>query len=200
MAMLKLAILNAVLATIIIALLTGSNASHQDQKHHHHDYKLLNGPLRKGYEYRFHYDTQTASGYVPWVSTQNAIGRLQMDIRILMREDNQAVFQMENIQEGERHSNGPWNTAEIMPMDAFKTTFRSGEERKNLKLLELPVEFSYNRGIISNVKFFENEQTWSKNIKKAVLSLIQINMQSIEDFIQNNEIDRKNSFVSWEVN
>lgn len=199
--MAKMSMLNIGLATILIALLMGVDAFKHQHKNHDHDYSATTRAFEQGREYIFHYDVQTNSGYAPWVSTQQAVGRMQADARIQFIDPKQTILRLENIQDGERQVNGPWDTAEILPMNVFEKSNSSREEKKTMnKLLELPVAFQWSEGIVSNVKFSQNEQPWSKNIKKAILSLIQINLKPINKWEKEGRTQKaENSFTAWEV-
>jgi hypothetical protein len=43
--------------------------------------------------------------------------------------------------------------------------------------LELPLSVSYIDGVVERINFHEDDSTWSKNIKRAVLNMIQINLK-----------------------
>jgi hypothetical protein len=108
---------------------------------------------------------------------------MQSDVYIQFRSEHSAVMQMKNFRLAASHAqNGP--TQEELPeMDALEKREISSEYKK---ILELPVAFNYQDGLVSELQFTEEgEKAWSANIKRAVLNMIQMNKNVPEE--NNNE-------------
>ena len=49
-------------------------------------------------------------------------------------------------------------------------------EDKQMKL-ELPCQFSYEDGVIERMQFHKEDDVWSMNMKRAVLNMVQVQLQ-----------------------
>uniref|UniRef100_A0A915DX26 Vitellogenin domain-containing protein n=1 Tax=Ditylenchus dipsaci TaxID=166011 RepID=A0A915DX26_9BILA len=70
--------------------------------------------------------------------------------------------------------------------------------------LDLPVEFAYVNGNVERLQFHSDDKPWSKNLKKAVLNLIQLQMtpangQEIEDEEENGQNKYAKAFTTTET-
>jgi len=176
---------------------THKRSSEIDQATFEEDIGSL-APLTSGKSYCFQYNGQIASGYAPWISTQQAMSRIECKVCISMQSHSQAILRMEKVRIGQRNDqptsqdDQPWNAAQILSMKAFQQVDRkTATEMKNK--LELPVEFAYIDGTVERLQFDGEDQPWSKNIKKAVLNLIQLNLKEADREQQDNE-DEQNDY------
>lgn len=166
--------------------------------------KIWSEAFSCGRIFRYRYNLQASNGYSHLISSQKACSRLEADVAITFLENNKATLQMERVDAGQWNGNADINfnqesMSQILPIRVFKSTLQS--ETKYLQFIEhlnLPLEFSYVDGRVENIRFSKQDKPWSKNVKKAVLNLIQLNNLSkfLESF-KKEEINK--SFVQNEV-
>lgn len=132
--------------------------------------------FRAGNEYVYQYDAQIATGLFPLqaaftetISGQKAVTRMQA--RVLLRFDasDQATLQLEQVKIAALNDDLP--SQSIGKMEMFESKQLSGAQQT---LLKLPAMFSYTSGVVERIKFHRNDEVWSKNLKRAVLNMIQM--------------------------
>lgn len=74
----------------------------------------------------------------------------------------------------------------------------------------LPMRFRYEKGMISELEFEERDQPWSANIKRAIVNMLQVNLQKkartdqaeISRLLRDNEpsTPKNDFFTTQEVN
>ncbi len=75
----------------------------------------------------------------------------------------------------EGHLNGRIsNPEQVQPLGMFEPKQLDGQK---LGELQKPCEFTYVDGVVEKINFQQQDQPWSKNIKRAVLNLIQLNLK-----------------------
>ncbi|KAI1725330.1 lipoprotein amino terminal region domain-containing protein [Ditylenchus destructor] len=150
-------------------------------------------PFRSGYEYLFNYDGQIVSGLdvtgpnnAPTTnddSQQSAATRIQAQAKIVFESDQRATLRLKNVRLGQL--NQPIESPQqVQPMGMFKSA--QLEEDKN-KELEYPVQFDYTDGVVEHIQFHNEDSAWSRNIKRAVLNLIQLNLNAEQKYDQQEE-------------
>ncbi|KAI1714684.1 lipoprotein amino terminal region domain-containing protein [Ditylenchus destructor] len=151
--------------------------------------------FQPGTEYCFDYNAQIASGYSPRISSQQAMSRLNSEVCLLVNQENVGTFRMRKIKTGQRNEaygpayegNGDSGSyASMQPMETFNKPEEREKEMLNAKLV-LPVEFLYNDGLVTSIQFHQDDEPWSKNLKKAVLNLIQLNASPANTHLRNPE-------------
>lgn len=129
------------------------------------------------HEYRFNYDVQLNTGFAPWISAQKAAQRMYSEVRVQFVSEHSAIMRMEHIRVGTVNTELDSNT--IKPIQAFETETIESEKLEQLKK---PVQFTLGDGIIERIHFDKEEPVWSRNIKKAVLGLVQLNKREMGAF------------------
>lgn len=64
-------------------------------------------------------------------------------------------------------------------------------EDKHLELLSMPVQFDYVEGIIENIRFHQDDKSWSKNIKRSVLNMLQANLKKRTGLVDLETIEKE---------
>jgi hypothetical protein len=122
--------------------------------------------LTKQKEYRFAYDGYVSSG-LP-IASDSALTRLLADVRIQVPTDGSAILRLENLRLAASNSADP-----KAPFESFEKRELLGEHKD---LLELPMHFSYVNGVASKLEFTKKDATWSANIKRAFVNMLQMNL------------------------
>jgi hypothetical protein len=137
-------------------------------------------PFRAGNEYRFTYNTQVATGMVapdtsaePGMPQQKAVTRMEAQARIQFSSDRHATLELDQIRLGELNDQMPQPDT-VKPMRMFEPKQIPQEKYRQL---QLPAQFIYADGVIERIQFHQQDDTWSKNIKRAVLNMIQLNLK-----------------------
>lgn len=178
MAMTKFALMALAFALLAIGGMTTSSKRHPKVQSGGHQHPLSPPAFASGREYRFRYDAQVSSGYASWVSTQRAMGRLQAQVSVTFKSGSEAVLRMSECRYGQL--NGfphieEWNPARIQPMNIFESVGTDGAKFNDQ--LEMPIQFKYEDGLVTKIFFRDDEPAWSKNIKKGVLNMFQVNLK-----------------------
>ncbi|RCN42164.1 lipoprotein amino terminal region [Ancylostoma caninum] len=51
--------------------------------------------------------------------------------------------------------------------------------KKHIELLELPVRFGYKHGMVSELYFHNHDETWSMNVKRSIVNMLQLNLHKM---------------------
>lgn len=137
-------------------------------------------PFRAGNAYTYVYNSQIATGLVssdisaePGIPQQKAITRMQAVVNIEFQSDRRATLQLKKIKVGELNDIVSQPDC-VKPMSIFKPKQIPNEKEQ---ILEMPCYFIYIDGVIDSVRFQSQDEHWSKNIKRAVLNMIQLNLK-----------------------
>ncbi|KAI6212243.1 hypothetical protein M3Y99_01841300 [Aphelenchoides fujianensis] len=129
---------------------------------------------QQSYVYRF--DTQVASALIgasPNEIQQAAATRLRADVRITFTNDRHAKLQLQHVRIGELNGEMP-KSQRVQPFEHFE---RREIPQELKQTLEMPLSISYVDGVVERINFHEQDAAWSKNIKRAVLNMIQLNLK-----------------------
>ncbi|KAL3089497.1 hypothetical protein niasHS_006881 [Heterodera schachtii] len=136
--------------------------------------------FQPGFVFQFRYDSQTTSGYAPWVSVQRAMGRFQALVSFEMVQPGEAKMQLSECLVGHLNGHPPsdvaWNPAHLLPVGEFESVTQFSQVH-----LERPIRFTFSREGVHNVFFEPMESAWSRNIKKAILSTAQFRTEKEEE-------------------
>jgi hypothetical protein len=128
--------------------------------------------FRSGREYKFFYNGQLTTG-IPGSSKQHSGTRIQALVTLAFTSQNTVVMRMEQVRMGKMNRDVP-HPQKIMPFESFEDV---SLDSKLKELLESPIKFTYNGGLVKDVFFDGKEHPWSANIKRGVLNLLQVNLQ-----------------------
>ncbi|KAI6209112.1 hypothetical protein M3Y96_00186500 [Aphelenchoides besseyi] len=166
--------------TVLVCLLVGLvvNASNYDPQ-----------PFgsKKSFVYRF--NSQVASsliGSLPNEIQQAAATRLRSDVLLSFTSDSEARVQLRNIRIGELNGELP-KSQRVQPLEHFERRELSQEVQQTL---EMPMFVKLTDGVVEKMNFHEDDSVWSKNIKRAVLNMMQLNLKRND--VQGAEMHQKN--------
>jgi hypothetical protein len=128
--------------------------------------------FRQGREYKFIYDGQVTTG-IPGSSNQHSGNRIQALVTLAFSTGNTVLMRMERIRMGKMNRHVP-HPQKMMPFDSFEDTML---DSKLKEVLEATVKFTYTGGMVKDVFFDGKEHSWTANVKRGVLNLIQVNLQ-----------------------
>lgn len=123
-------------------------------------------------EYKYVYNGQILTG-IPSSSEQHSGIRIQALVSVVFKTQRTAVMKITNIRMGKlnRHVLEPKSILSFMAFE--NAPINSDLQQK----LESPVKFNYDRGLVTNIQFDENEETWSADIKRGIMNILQVNIQ-----------------------
>lgn len=125
-----------------------------------------------GHEYKFSYNAQLAAAYAPWVSTQASVLRISAPVHVVFTSERSAVLRIPEIRVG--HMNDQIDSTQVQNMQLSES---ADINEQAAKALRLPVQFTLADGQVERVQFAKQDPTWSRNIKKAIVQLFQINLK-----------------------
>uniref|UniRef100_A0A7E4UW12 Vitellogenin domain-containing protein n=1 Tax=Panagrellus redivivus TaxID=6233 RepID=A0A7E4UW12_PANRE len=134
-------------------------------------------PFAAGYEYTFRYATQIGSGIrsqpnAETFESQQATYQIAADAVIHFQTERIATLRLKDVIVTSQ------NGAVIDPRRVASVNI--GEEQtletQILEQLEYVVKFDYVNGLIEKVYFNGKDATWSKNVKRAILNMVQLNL------------------------
>lgn len=147
----------------------------QQQNSHENERQLM--PFNSGYEYTFKYNAQLSTGLMVGEDTvdsqQTAATRVQMRAHIQFQSQTDATLRLEDIQIG--YLNEELDQPEqVQPMGKFESKTIHEDKRNKL---QQPVLFKYVDGVVESIQFQNADSTWSKNMKRSVLNMLQLNLK-----------------------
>ncbi|CAJ0957633.1 unnamed protein product, partial [Mesorhabditis belari] len=123
-------------------------------------------------EFIYGWESQLSSG-LPIEGTQHATQRISSKIHLQIR-DRFASLQLRkfNLFASQETLRTP---SRLAPTTSFEPIEPSKEQEE---FLSLPVRFRYESGRVSELEFDSSDPTWSRNIKRAAINMLQVNMES----------------------
>lgn len=164
-------------------------------------------PFRQGQEYIFEYNGQVASGLLGAKNEQEnqtpknayesfefdsenadkqqkSVLRIQSKAKITFNSEHRATLRLEQTRFGQLNHDVV-DPKRVQSMQMFEK--KNFDEQKTLEL-EMPCEFRYVDGVVERIQFHPEDKPWSKNVKRAVLNLIQVNMN-------NNNVEKNTQYT-----
>uniref|UniRef100_A0A914R641 Vitellogenin domain-containing protein n=1 Tax=Panagrolaimus davidi TaxID=227884 RepID=A0A914R641_9BILA len=130
-----------------------------------------------GNVYRFRYDSQISSGLgsMDTINSgeQKSTHRFSAMVNINFETAQSATLRLEDIQIASLNGELP----ELRRVQSLELFDEETIESQKLEELQMSCTFEYSEGSIERVYFNEKDTVWSKNIKRAILSLVQLNLK-----------------------
>jgi len=159
-------------------------------------------PFKRGNVYTFGYDAQVMSGMLsglPMIDespqAQKAGTRIRAEASITFNDpadEQHGTLRIQDIYIGSlnRNVDNKDGVRSLQALEMFEAK-PIGEEQKSS--LSLPAEFRYEQGVVSQINFVGEDKSWSRNIKKAILNMIQLNLKKqvlkpVEYYLDGHEI------------
>jgi hypothetical protein len=143
--------------------------------------QISENKFKQGSEFVFVYDAQLTNG-VPGSSRQHSGTRLQARCRLQFPEEQKAIVQLEHIHVAQINQMVS-SPRSMVPMEACNEVPLQPHQKQ---ILEIPIQFKYVKGMITEVELSAQDQPWSVNIKRGLLNLLQVNLDN-KDVIRKRE-------------
>uniref|UniRef100_A0A7I4Z585 Vitellogenin domain-containing protein n=1 Tax=Haemonchus contortus TaxID=6289 RepID=A0A7I4Z585_HAECO len=128
-------------------------------------------PLKQRNEYVFRFEGEAHSGVPLPVNT--TVSHIRAVVHVQILDDHRAILKLKDA----RFAAGEvYHRSLIKPMDELKVHTISEE---HTMILELPVLFIYENGMVSGLVLSDGEQTWSANVKRSIINMLQLNLHKI---------------------
>ncbi|GMT06883.1 hypothetical protein PENTCL1PPCAC_29057 [Pristionchus entomophagus] len=165
--------------------------------------EIRDNVFKTGKQYNFKFDGQIASGLPLSSSSQNSASRIESLLSLNFEDDRQVLFRINKNRVGSAQRDLV-EDREVQPFGSFKETELTEEQKENFLL---PVRFRYENGLISEIEFDREEPTWSANIKRAILNMLQLNLskksrtdkQEMSRLIRDSEESEDNFYSTQEM-
>ncbi|EGT36236.1 hypothetical protein CAEBREN_31571, partial [Caenorhabditis brenneri] len=154
---------------IALALLGAALASSHFDRSIERD--IQESSFRAGREYRYLFNGQLSAG-LPIPTTPQGISRIQTQVNLQWTDGNTVRMQLQKTRFAT--SQEETNSQKMLPFERFEEVDRM--DREHQQLLAMPVEFDYENGLVREIRFTEDDQPWSENIKRAVINMLQVNI------------------------
>nr|CAD2167522.1 unnamed protein product [Meloidogyne enterolobii] len=151
-------------------------------------------------EYVYSYNAQVENGMLSSVdssgtkeeSQQQAITRIQSQIRMYFSSERRGQLCMTQLKFGQFNDMRQMKEKQCYdPMGMFEPLQIPQETRQKL---ELCCQFDYVDGMVTRIQFEKQDVSWSKNIKRGVLNMLQMNLRHNEEaqnaIGENKNVDR----------
>ncbi|CAK5111859.1 unnamed protein product [Meloidogyne enterolobii] len=151
-------------------------------------------------EYVYSYNAQVENGMLSSVdssgtkeeSQQQAITRIQSQIRMYFSSERRGQLCMTQLKFGQFNDQRQMKEKQCYdPMGMFEPLQIPQETRHKL---ELCCQFDYVDGMVTRIQFEKQDVSWSKNIKRGVLNMLQMNLRHNEEaqnaMGENKNVDR----------
>ncbi|CAJ0951777.1 unnamed protein product, partial [Mesorhabditis belari] len=151
----------------------------------------------KGNTYIFSYDGQAVSGVAAKGSSSHSIQQASGKVYVTVG-DKYWTMRGDDIKltYGQRKMEEPRTFEKLTSLEQQQLT------DEQIAILRLPVRFRYHQGIITDVHFTERDNAWSENMKRSVLSMLQMQLSpktpQAQEFstVGEKEIDENNKYFT----
>uniref|UniRef100_A0A915EE65 Vitellogenin domain-containing protein n=1 Tax=Ditylenchus dipsaci TaxID=166011 RepID=A0A915EE65_9BILA len=149
-----------------------------------------------GRSYTYSYDSQTATGMILQPDAHHSFGlsnpsnsssqrsllriKAVVNLQFKSSDKHQAILQLSGVRIGAARREVDSPASRLQPWSSFEPKDNHADQEKRDQL-QLPVGFRYEKGLVSTIVFDGRDMPWSKNFKKAILTLLQINLEKEHD-------------------
>jgi hypothetical protein len=126
-------------------------------------------------QFDFEYNGQVATG-IPSSSKQHSAMRIQAAVSVIFKEDDICILKIDRVRFGKMNRRIP-DPKPMIPFMAFEEVPMESDKVDKLKL---PIQFTYRMGLIRDLVFDGREKTWSANIKRGIVQMLQVNLKKHE--------------------
>jgi len=168
----------------VVAITVASRQRSLDNDRSSSSYLKNAQPFTSGHIYRFRYDSQIASGLSSIDSvtgTQQSTHRISAMVNFNFENDHTASLRLEDIRIGSLNG----ERSDLRRVQSMQLFDEHQINSQKLEELQMPCSFKLNNGIVERVYFDGKDAVWSKNVKRAILNLIQLNIKERQDNLQN---------------
>jgi len=132
---------------------------------------------QKGRTYEYRFRTQVSHSLLtdlPSAIREQAVTGLQATLKLTFNNERHARVQLQHVRLGEL--NGPMEQGQhkMIPSERFEKRELPTELKEKL---QTPYTVSLVDGVVERINFDEKDSAWSKNIKRAALNLLQLNLK-----------------------
>ncbi|KAK5982851.1 Lipoprotein amino terminal region [Trichostrongylus colubriformis] len=149
-------------------------------------------PLKPRKEYVFRFEGDVHSG-IP-LPSDTTVSRIHAMVHVQIPDDRNAIMKLKDV----RFATGEDDRKELYKR--FEDLKERTISKEHIELLEMPVRFAYKNGMVSDLNFADKEETWSANMKRSVVNMLQLNMKKMglvdESKLDRYEVDRDNEYFT----
>ncbi|CAI4220718.1 unnamed protein product, partial [Auanema sp. JU1783] len=121
-------------------------------------------------EFRYQFDGQLSTA-LPISESQKAITRIQSLVTV-QPESSEYWFRMQLRNLRWATSQEQFDSLRVQPFEEMEQVELDKEQQR---LLTLPIRFNYKHGLVGDIEFDGEDQVWSRNIKKSIINMLQLN-------------------------
>jgi hypothetical protein len=134
-------------------------------------------PFKAGQTYDYRFRTQVSSSLLadtPSAIQQQAATGMQALVKMTFANDRHARVQLRDVRIGEMNGRVEMGQQQLIPTDMFERRQMPEELRQTL---ELPFGVILVDGVVEKLNFQQEDSVWSKNIKRAAVNMLQLNLK-----------------------
>uniref|UniRef100_A0AC34G881 Vitellogenin domain-containing protein n=1 Tax=Panagrolaimus sp. ES5 TaxID=591445 RepID=A0AC34G881_9BILA len=177
------------LTAFLLFAFVATVSAHRERYSSEKDYLRLAKPFTSGNVYRFRYDSQISSGLgsmdASVTGEQKSTHRFSAMVNVNFETDRSATLHLEDIRIASLNGELP----ELRRVQSLQLFEEETIESQKLEQLQMSCTFEYSEGVIERVYYNAKDDVWSKNIKRAILNLVQLNLKERDNNQENMQID-----------
>jgi len=134
-------------------------------------------PFSQGKTYEYRFRSQVSHALLTQPSTailEQAVTGLQATLKLTFSNERHARVQLKNVRLGEFNGQVRDGQGKMIPSELLE---RREMPEELLQKLQLPYVVSIVDNVVERINFHEDDSVWSKNIKRAALNLLQLNLK-----------------------
>ncbi|KAI6184877.1 hypothetical protein M3Y97_00643900 [Aphelenchoides bicaudatus] len=138
---------------------------------------LPQAAFQKGRTYEYRFRTQVSHSLLTDVHSairEQAVTGLQATLKLSFTNDQHARVQLQNVRLGEINGQMNQGQEQMIPSERFEKRDLPEEVKERL---QFPYTVVLADGVVQRINFDKEDSAWSKNIKRAALNLLQLNLK-----------------------